>query len=188
MLGILKKWTFFPFDLYIYDTAVDDREALLFVGLCFIVWAWNSVLVDKIRGWVLAINTTAELYVSTSFESICVRAVSSTCETLHLNIPGHTKQKTVCWLNISSQPFMETTHARQHSSDKCSCIIHYHSPTFIWYTCTRDSEYFYYSFVPPSSTCLLRICSNAWFVLDWKFLNTWPISQAKLKFNLGLCL
>jgi hypothetical protein len=158
----------------------------LFVGVCIIAWAWNSVPVNKIRRWVSAINTTTKLYVSTSFESICVRIVSSTCETLHFNNLGHIKQKAVCWLNVSSQPFMEITRARRNSSNKYFCIIHYYSPTWILYT--RDTEYFYSLFVPPSSTCFLRICSNPWFVHDWKFLNTWSNSQAKLKFNLVLHL
>lgn len=165
---------------------MDDREVLLFVGVCFIAWAWNSVPVDNIRRWVLAIKTTVKLYVSTSFESICGRVVSSTYETLHLNILGHIKQKAVCWLNVSSEPFMETTRARQNSSNKYSCIIHYYNPTLIWYK--RGTEYFHSSFVPPSSTCPLPVCSNAWFVLDWKFLNTWSICQAKLNFNLVLYL
>jgi hypothetical protein len=120
-------------------------------------WWWNSVPVDKIRRWTLAINTTAKLYVSTSFESVCVRVVSSTCKTLRLHILGHMERKAVCWLNVSSQPFMETTRARQNSSNKYFYIRHYYSPTLIWHT--RDSEYFYSSFVPPSSTYLLHICS-----------------------------
>lgn len=165
---------------------MDDRKVLLFVGMCIISWAWNGETVDKIRRWVSAINTTAKLYVSTSFESVCIRVVSSTCETLHFNILGCIKQKAVCWLNVSSQPYTKTTRARRNSSNKDSCIIQYYSPAWIWYM--RDTEYFYSFFVPPSPTWFLHICSNEWLVLDWKFLNMWSISQVKLKFNLGLYL
>jgi hypothetical protein len=150
--------------------------SLLFVGLCFIVCARSCEPVDKIRHDIETLHT---LHMSV------LELFGQHAKALHLNILEHIKQEAVCWLCVSSQPFMETTRARQNSSNKYSCIIRHYSPTLIWYT--RDSKYFCSSFVPSSAKCLLRICSNTYFVLDWKFLNTWSINL-NVKFNLGLYL